>query len=73
MVAAQAALLDVERLAQHRLGGDVVVHAAQEHRQQREPRERGADDVARAVVWALGQPPHVDVNEILVRPTSQPQ
>jgi NADP-dependent 3-hydroxy acid dehydrogenase YdfG len=31
-----------------------------------------ADDVARAVMFALEQPPHVDVNEILIRPTSQP-
>jgi NADP-dependent 3-hydroxy acid dehydrogenase YdfG len=30
-----------------------------------------ADDVARAVLFALSQPPHVDVNEILVRPTAQ--
>lgn len=30
------------------------------------------DDVARAVLFALSQPPHVAVNEILVRPTSQP-
>jgi NADP-dependent 3-hydroxy acid dehydrogenase YdfG len=30
-----------------------------------------ADDVARAVMFALAQPPHVDVNEILVRPTAQ--
>ena len=30
------------------------------------------DDVARAVMYALSQPPHVDVNEVLVRPTSQP-
>jgi len=29
------------------------------------------DDVARAVMFAISQPPHVDVNEILVRPTSQ--
>jgi NADP-dependent 3-hydroxy acid dehydrogenase YdfG len=27
-----------------------------------------ADDVARAVMFALTQPPHVDVNEILLRP-----
>jgi NADP-dependent 3-hydroxy acid dehydrogenase YdfG len=31
-----------------------------------------ADDVARAVMFAVEQPPHVDVNEILVRPTDQP-
>ncbi len=30
------------------------------------------DDVARAVMYALSQPEHVDVNEILIRPTSQP-
>jgi NADP-dependent 3-hydroxy acid dehydrogenase YdfG len=29
------------------------------------------DDVARAVVYALGEPEHVDVNEILIRPASQ--
>ncbi len=31
-----------------------------------------AEDIARAVLFALSQPPHVDVNEILVRPTAQP-
>src|SRR3954462_4957374 len=31
-----------------------------------------ADDVARAVLYAVSQPPHVDVNEILIRPTAQP-
>jgi NADP-dependent 3-hydroxy acid dehydrogenase YdfG len=30
------------------------------------------DDIARAVIYAISQPPHVDVNEILVRPTAQP-
>jgi len=32
----------------------------------------GDDDIARAVLYALEQPEGVDVNEILIRPTSQP-
>jgi NADP-dependent 3-hydroxy acid dehydrogenase YdfG len=31
-----------------------------------------ADDIARTVMFAVSQPPHVDVNEILIRPTAQP-
>jgi len=30
-----------------------------------------AQDIARAVMFAVGQPPHVDVNEMLIRPTAQ--
>jgi NADP-dependent 3-hydroxy acid dehydrogenase YdfG len=30
-----------------------------------------ADDIARAVIYALEQPPHVDVNEVMVRPIRQ--
>ncbi len=29
------------------------------------------DDIARAVLWAMEQPERVDVNEVLIRPTSQ--
>jgi NADP-dependent 3-hydroxy acid dehydrogenase YdfG len=29
------------------------------------------DDIARTVMFAVSQPPHVDVNEVLVRPTAQ--
>jgi NADP-dependent 3-hydroxy acid dehydrogenase YdfG len=31
-----------------------------------------ADDIARAVMFAVQQPKHMDVNEILIRPTAQP-
>jgi len=30
-----------------------------------------ADDIARAVMWSIAQPPHVDVNEVLIRPVEQ--
>ena len=39
-----------------------------------ETRPEGAlrgEDVAEAAMWALSQPPHVDVNEILLRPLHQ--
>jgi NADP-dependent 3-hydroxy acid dehydrogenase YdfG len=29
------------------------------------------DDIARAILYVVSQPPHVDVNELLVRPTQQ--
>lgn len=34
-------------------------------------KELQADDVARAVLFAVAQPHHVDVNEIIMRPTGQ--
>ena len=37
-----------------------------------EMRALDADDISRAVLYAVQQPPHVDVNELLIRPTSQP-
>jgi NADP-dependent 3-hydroxy acid dehydrogenase YdfG len=30
-----------------------------------------ADDIARAIIYALEQPPHVDVNEVMIRPIRQ--
>jgi NADP-dependent 3-hydroxy acid dehydrogenase YdfG len=30
-----------------------------------------AEDVARAILYAIGQPPHVSINEVLVRPSGQ--
>ena len=30
------------------------------------------DDIGRAIMFAVSQPAHVDVNEILIRPVSQP-
>jgi len=38
---------------------------------QRPEHALAADDIARAVLYALSQPPHVNVNEMLIRPTAQ--
>jgi NADP-dependent 3-hydroxy acid dehydrogenase YdfG len=32
-----------------------------------------ADDIARAIVFAIGQPKHASINEILVRPSGEPR
>jgi NADP-dependent 3-hydroxy acid dehydrogenase YdfG len=47
--------------------------SAQEYYAEKEYTPLEAEDVARAVVYALLQPPRVSVNEILVRPTEQPK
>jgi NADP-dependent 3-hydroxy acid dehydrogenase YdfG len=39
--------------------------------EQRKKPQLVPDDIARAVLYALAQPPSVDVNEIMVRPTGQ--
>ncbi len=47
--------------------------SAREYYAEKEYTPLEAEDVARAVVYALVQPPRVSVNEILVRPTEQPK
>jgi NADP-dependent 3-hydroxy acid dehydrogenase YdfG len=47
--------------------------SAQKYYAEKEYTPLEAEDVARAVVYALLQPPRVSVNEILVRPTEQPK
>jgi NADP-dependent 3-hydroxy acid dehydrogenase YdfG len=39
---------------------------------QRPQNALGDDDIARAAIYALSEPEHVDVNEVLIRPASQP-
>ncbi len=46
---------------------------AREYYAQREYSPLEAEDVAKAVIYAVEQPPRVSVNEILVRPTEQPK
>ena len=67
----EAARLGAER---HRRAGDADRAGDGGHAVLREPgrRQRSqAGDVARTVMFAVSQPPHVDINEILVRPTAQ--
>ena len=47
--------------------------SAQEYYAEKEYTPLEAEDVARAVSYALAQPPRVSVNEILLRPTEQPK
>lgn len=43
-----------------------------DHLQKPATAELKSGDIARAVMFAVCQPPHVDVNDILIRPTGQP-
>jgi NADP-dependent 3-hydroxy acid dehydrogenase YdfG len=47
--------------------------SAREYYAQREYPPLEAEDIAEAVLFAVEQPPHVSVNEILLRPTEQPK
>jgi NADP-dependent 3-hydroxy acid dehydrogenase YdfG len=47
--------------------------SAEEYYAQREYSPLEAEDVARAILYAVEQPPSVSVNEILIRPTEQPK
>ena len=48
-----------------------LVMQATEHAREQIGDVLRAQDIAAAVVYALSQPPHVSVNEVLVRPTGQ--
>jgi NADP-dependent 3-hydroxy acid dehydrogenase YdfG len=47
--------------------------SAEEYYAQKEYTPLEAEDVAAAVLYALEQPPHASVNELLIRPTEQPK
>jgi NADP-dependent 3-hydroxy acid dehydrogenase YdfG len=47
--------------------------SAREYYAQREYPPLEAEDIAKAVLFAVEQSPHVSVNEILLRPTEQPK
>lgn len=46
--------------------------SAEEYYAQKDFSPLEAEDVARAVLYAIEQPPQVSINEILIRPTAQP-
>ena len=48
-----------------------LVQRAMERARERIGTPLTADDIARAIAYAVSQPPHVCLNEILVRPTTQ--
>ena len=48
----------------------MVLEAAEKMREQ-VGTPLSADDIARAILYVVGQPPHVAVNEMLVRPAKQ--
>jgi NADP-dependent 3-hydroxy acid dehydrogenase YdfG len=50
---------------------DPAVREAIEHMQAEIGEVLSADDIANAILYAVTQPPHVAVNEVLVRPTGQ--
>lgn len=48
-----------------------LVHQGARHLKEQIGTVLAAEDIARAIRYALEQPPHVSVNEVLVRPTRQ--
>jgi NADP-dependent 3-hydroxy acid dehydrogenase YdfG len=50
---------------------DPNVVAAGERFVQQMGKQLESADIADAIVYALAQPPHVSINELLVRPTGQ--
>jgi NADP-dependent 3-hydroxy acid dehydrogenase YdfG len=49
----------------------MVVEQLEKMRERVEPLQ--ADDIADAIAYAVTRPPHVSINEVLVRPTRQPR